>query len=232
MKVLILITSVSKYANHNIATGLWLSELTHFYDECLQNKIEVTIASTIGGKISLDPESLKPLALDKLTKKYFSDVTFMKLLDNTTALSLVNSDDYNAVYLTGGHGTMYDFVGNSILNDMIRKLYENGKIVAAICHGVCGLIDVKLSNGAYLVSQKNITGYSWLEEIIAQRNKQVPFNLQQMLKNRGAFYEKAFIPLTSKVVQDKNLITGQNPFSSKKIAKKVMELLMNKSNYL
>jgi putative intracellular protease/amidase len=231
MKALVLVTSISKYKNHNIPTGLWLSELTHFYDECVQNKIEVTIASPSGGKIHLDPESLKSIVLDKLTKKYHSDIEFMKLLDNTSSLSDINSDGFDVIYLTGGHGTMYDFVGNEKLNSIIFEMYESGKIVSAVCHGVCGLIDVKLSNGEYLVKQKTLTGYSWLEEILARRKKQVPFNLEQILKKRGANYKKAFIPLTSKVVKDGNLITGQNPFSSKEIAKEVMEELLKKSHY-
>lgn len=231
MKALVLVTSISKYKNHNIPTGLWLSELTHFYDECVQNKIEITIASPKGGKIHLDPESLKSIVLDKLTKKYHSDIEFMKLLDNTTSLSDINSDGFDVIYLTGGHGTMYDFSGNEKLNSIISEMYESGKIVSAVCHGVCGLIDVKLSNGEYLVKQKTMTGYSWTEEILARRKKQVPFNLEQTLKDRGANYKKAFIPLTSKVEKDGNLITGQNPFSSKEIAKKVMEVLLNKTHY-
>ena len=52
-----------------------------------------------------------------------------------------------------------------------------------------------------------------------REKKLVPFNLEQALKNRGAHYEKVFFPIGSKVVIDENLITGQNPFSSKAIAR-------------
>lgn len=226
MKVLIVVTSISKYENHDIPTGLWLSELTHFYDECLKHEINFTIASPKGGKTPIDPESLKPLVLDKLTKKYYSDFAFMQLLENTVSLSSLNSEDFDVIYLTGGHGTMYDFVGNSKLNEIIAKMYENGKIVSAVCHGVCGLLDVKLSNNEYLVTKKTVTGYSWFEEILARRKNQVPFNLEKLLKNRGANYKKAFIPLTSKVVKDGNLITGQNPFSSKEIAREIFKIVL------
>jgi putative intracellular protease/amidase len=236
MNALIVVTSVSKYENHNIPTGLWLSELTHFYEECLHKNISVTLASPNGGKIALDPECLKPFVLDKLTKTYYADPKFMTQLENTTALESISADDFDLIYLTGGHGTMYDFVGNEMLNNIIAKMYEQGKVVSAVCHGVCGLIDVKLNNGEYLVKQKTVTGYSWFEEILASRKKQVPFNLEQMLKDRGANYKKAFIPLTSNVVVDGNLITGQNPFSSKELAKKVIETILDKpqimKNYL
>ena len=59
----------------------------------------------------------------------------------------------------------------------------------------------------------------------------MPFNLEKILKERGANYEKAFIPLSSNLKQDKNLITGQNPFSSKAIAKRIIAELKNKSHY-
>ncbi|MBB6330307.1 putative intracellular protease/amidase [Chryseobacterium sediminis] len=44
-------------------------------------------------------------------------------------------------------------------------------------------------------------------------------------KERGVHYRKAFIPMTSNVVIDGNLITGQNPFSSKEMAKTVVREL-------
>lgn len=225
MKILILVTNQNKYQEHNIPTGLWLSELTHMYDGCIKNNIQVVIASPKGGDTPIDPESLKAFVLDDLTKKYYNDTAFLELLKNTTPLVQVSEKDFDAIYLTGGHGTMYDFVGNETLNNLIRSFYENNKIVSAVCHGVCGLIGVKLSNGEYLIYGKNITGYSWFEETLARRKKQVPFNLEQVLKEKKANYKKAFIPLTSFVIKDKNLITGQNPFSSKKLAKTVIEKL-------
>ncbi|MBS1748115.1 MAG: type 1 glutamine amidotransferase domain-containing protein, partial [Bacteroidetes bacterium] len=100
-----------------------------------------------------------------------------------------------------------------------------GKIVAAICHGVGGLLNVKLSNGEYLIKDKTITGFNWFEESLANRKKKVPFNLEAQLRSRGSDYRKSFIPMTSKVVVDRNLITGQNPFSSKEMAKVVMREL-------
>ncbi len=230
MKVLIVVTSIAKYQNHNIATGLWLSELTHLHDECKKNNISQTIVSIKGGKTPIDPESLKPIVLDSLTKKYYKDNAFMELLNNTASIESVDPINFDAVYLTGGHGTMYDFVDNKKLNEVIANLYESGKIISAVCHGVCGLVNVKLSNGEYLINGKKLTGYSWFEEILAFRKKQVPFNLEKILKERGANYNKAFIPLTSNVKQDGNLITGQNPFSSKAIAKKIIDKLKNKSH--
>ena len=120
---------------------------------------------------------------------------------------------------------MYDFPNDTFLQDIIRKQYESNKMVSAICHGVGGLLNVKLSGGDYLIKGKKLTGFDWFEESIARRRTRVPFNLEAALNEREVVYKKAFIPMTSKVVVDGNLITGQNPFSSKEMAKIVIQQL-------
>lgn len=123
---------------------------------------------------------------------------------------------------------MYDFPDNSTLQSIIKNQYESGRIVAAICHGVGGLLNVKLSNGEYLIKGKEMTGFDWFEETIARRKKEVPFNLEAVIKERGGDLKKAFIPMTSHVVVTDNLITGQNPFSSKEMARVVIQQLERK----
>ncbi|MBS3912859.1 MAG: type 1 glutamine amidotransferase domain-containing protein [Bacteroidetes bacterium] len=227
MKILIIVTNVAAYESGKLPTGLWLSELTHMYHSAKEQGYEVTIASPKGGNIPLDPESLKPMLIDKMTKQYQSNTDFMKLLQNTKSLNEVSGQPFDIVYLAGGHGTMYDFPNDMVLQNIIKEQYESNKIVAAVCHGVSGLLNVKLSNGEYLIKGKTVTGFNWFEESLANRKKEVPFNLEAELKKRTSKYTKAFIPMTSKVVVDGNLITGQNPFSSKEIAKVVMQQLKN-----
>lgn len=225
MKILIIVTGVSMYESGKLETGLWLSELTHIYHLAKERGYDITIASPKGGNTPIDPESLKPMALDKITKGYWADSAFRALLQHTKSLSEVSGQQFDCVYLAGGHGTMYDFPDDTTLQAIIRQHYESNKIVAAVCHGVGGLLNVKLSNGEYLIKGKTITGFNWFEESLAGRKKEVPFNLEKSLKERGSDYKKAFIPMTSKVLVDGNLITGQNPFSSKEIAKAVMQQL-------
>lgn len=224
-RILAVVTNVAKYDDGKTPTGLWLSELTHLYDEAKKQGHSIIVASPNGGKTPIDPESLKPFLLDKISKKYWENKDFRKVLEEAKTLQEVADEEFDLVYLTGGHGTMYDFPKDETLQKIIALHYENGKKVSAICHGVGGLINVKLSNGNYIIQGKKIAGFSWFEEILAQRRKEVPFNLEQEIKNRKANYQKAFIPMTSKVVVDGNLITGQNPFSSKEMAKVLMEEL-------
>ncbi|WP_346237458.1 type 1 glutamine amidotransferase domain-containing protein [Niabella insulamsoli] len=222
--ILIISTGVSKYESGR-ATGLWLSELTHIYDHAKTENFGITIASPDGGPIPIDPESLKPFVLDKVTKTYWEMAAFRKELENSKALGDLASATFDLVYLAGGHGTMYDFPDNIALQEIIRRHFESGKKIAAICHGVGGLLNVRLSSGNVLIRNRSITGFNWFEESIARRKKEVPFNLEAALKERKAHYIKALIPMTSKVVVDGNLITGQNPFSSKEMAKVVISEL-------
>lgn len=224
-KLLLIVTNVGMYASGKLKTGLWLSELTHIYHSAKEQGFEITIASPKGGNVPVDPESLKPLVLDKLSKGYLESPAFRELLQHTKPLKDVAGQAFDCVYLAGGHATMYDFPNDTILQRIIKEQFESNKMVAAICHGVGGLLNVKLSNGEYLIKGKKITGFDWFEETLARRKKEVPFNLEAALKERDVSYKKALIPMTSKVVVDGNLITGQNPFSSKEMAKVVIQEL-------
>lgn len=222
------VTSVAMYDSGKLKTGLWLSELTHIYHLAKEQGYDITIASTKGGSTPVDPESLRPMVLDKVTKGYWADHAFKELLQHTKSVKEVSGQLFDCVYLAGGHGTMYDFPNDVTLQTIIKEQYESGKMVAAICHGVGGLLNVRLSDGQYLIKGRTITGFDWFEETLARRKKQVPFNLEAALKERGVNYKKAFIPMTSNVVVDANLITGQNPFSSKEMARVVMKELKDK----
>lgn len=228
LKMLIVATGTGMFANGTLQTGLWLSELTHMYKGAEEQKYEITLASPRGGDIPVDPESIKPVALDKLSKQYWDDPGFRDKLQHAKRLDEVSGQLFDCVYLAGGHGAMYDFPGNVVLQAILRDHYEAHKIVAAICHGVSGLLNVKMSDEAYLIKDKRITGFSWFEESIAGRKEEVPFNLEAELKKRGADYEKAYVPMRSKVVVSRNLITGENPFSSKEMAEVVIEQLEGK----
>jgi putative intracellular protease/amidase len=124
MKILIVVTSVAMYDSGKLETGLWLSELTHIYHLAQEQGYDITIASTKGGNTPIDPESLKPMMLDKITKDYWADSSFRDLLQHTKSLSEVSGQQFDCVYLAGGHGTMYDFLmihSCKLLSDNITK---------------------------------------------------------------------------------------------------------------
>ncbi len=225
-RALIVITNHSDFKHPKAEpTGLWLSELTHFYDVFEEGNIPMDIVSITGGNIPVDKRSLGWMVLDKATKRRNEDSKFMSLLKNTKSISEIKTEDYDIIYFAGGHGAMWDFEDNELLKSMTREMYESGKIVAAVCHGVSALQNVKLSNGEHLIKGKKGTGFSYFDESIAGVKKFVPYNLQQRLKDRGMEYSKAFFPLAGHTVVDGLLITGQNPNSATKTAQMALEVL-------
>jgi putative intracellular protease/amidase len=190
MKLLIIVTSTGTFANGKLATGLWLSEFTHIYHSAKESGYDITVANPKGGYTPIDPESLKAIFLDEMSEKYWEKPEFKKLLDHANSLDNLLEQQFDCVYLAGGHGAMYDFPDNEALKTIVRKQDESGRIVSAICHGVSGLLNVKLSNGEYMIKGKKLTGFSWFEESLARRKEDVPFDLEALLKERGADYRQ------------------------------------------
>ena len=149
----------------------------------------------------------------------------MALLEDTASPEEIDSVDYDAIYFTGGHAVMFDFPGSEGLQRITREIFERGGIVGAVCHGYAGLLDTTLSDGSYLVAGRNLTGFSWREEVLARVDKLVPYNVEERIRDRGARYSKALLPFVSNAVVDGNLVTGQNPGSAEETAAKVAALL-------
>jgi putative intracellular protease/amidase len=230
-KILVIVTNAGEYEKVGMRTGLWLGELTHFWDFAEEAGFSMDIASPSGGRIPLDPESLVHEVLSELgTEKRYRDRRYMDLLENTKKIANINVEDYDAIYLTGGHGTMFDFRQSKALETLMARFYEAGRIVSTVCHGATGLLDVNLSNGEPLIKGKKVTGFSWPEEIIAKRDDAVPFNLEEELKKLGADYSKAGKPFEVHVIEDGRLITGQNPGSARAVAEAVIRRLKTKAD--
>jgi putative intracellular protease/amidase len=225
-KILIIVTNVGEYEKVGYRTGLWLGELTHFWDVAEEAGYQMDIASPSGGYIPIDPESLahSVLAMGGTNKRY-QDRAFMDRLKNTMKLADADPANYDAIYMTGGHGVCFDFPQSTDLAKRTAEFFEAGKIVSAVCHGPAGLLEVKLSDGRHLIDGRKLTGFSWAEEEKIGRDQAVPYNLEEELKKRGAQYEKAWFAMNAHVVEDGLLITGQNPASASGVAEAVVKRL-------
>lgn len=225
MKVLAISTSASRYEKTGHRTGMWLGEYTHFHDELTEAGHDVTLASIAGGEIPIDPVSLQPPVINLGgTSKRYQDREFMSQLDDTPAVADLNASDFDAVYLIGGHGTLFDF-DDPALKELLADFADNGKIVSAVCHGPAGLLDVPLPSGGTLLSGKKATGYTWTEEKLARRADAVPYSLEEKLAAEAGEFTTAKIPMTEHVVTDGTLVTGQNPMSATGVGKEVVRLL-------
>lgn len=224
-RILHVVTNVSHYADPDEPTGLWLSELTHAYDLFEAEECEQRIVSPKGGKSPLEPRALKWPLLDASAKAWLNDPARMRLLSQTARPDEIDACQFDVIYFTGGHAVMWDFPEDVGLQELARTIWGRGGIVASVCHGYCGLLNVRLTDGTLLVAGKRVTGFAWSEEVMAGVARKVPYNAEAEMKRRGARYEKALLPFLPYAIADGRLVTGQNPFSAKATAKKIVAML-------
>lgn len=220
-KILVVLTNTIEYKGTDQATGLWLGEATEFVDEVTKAGFEVDYVSPKGGFVPLDPRSFK--YTDKSTMAIYSSSDFQqRALTNSLKPAQVHPEDYQSIYYTGGHGVMWDFPTNPELQSITRKIYQQGGFVTSVCHGIAGLLNVKDDDGNYLISGKKITGFTTAEEILAGKRKVVPFLNEEVAKMHGANFQKKRA-YKEFAIQDGQLITGQNPFSARAVARILIE---------
>jgi putative intracellular protease/amidase len=225
-KILVVLTNTAKYPTLKRATGLWLGEAVHFVDTVQQAGFEVDFVSPAGGYVPIDPHSLQ-MAPD-LDWQWYDDKPFMSRLGATLSPSQAKADDYAAIYYAGGHGVMWDFPDSLPLQDLARRIFERGGVVSAVCHGVVGLLNVKLSDNSLLLKGRKVTGFSNTEEKLAELDKVVPFLTENELGGRGGDYSCSEEPWQPFVVEDGALITGQNPASTGLVAEAVIKRLQGR----
>ena len=135
--------------------------------------------------------------------------------------------EFDAIMVAGGQSPMFTFRENERLKDAIRHVYESEKPTAVYCHGTAALVDVKLSDGSYLVDGKTVTGFANIEEDYGDSfvgQKIMPWRVEDALKERGANYVQGGL-FKSFVIRDGRLITGQQQYSGRKVALTVIEAL-------
>lgn len=224
-RILMITTSASKMTPRDEPTGVWLEELTTPYYAFRDAGAAVTIASIAGGPVPVDGRSVNADGEnDPSVERYLKDEALKADVANTPKFTAIDPADYDAVFLPGGHGTMFDYPGSEELARLIERFDRDGKIVAAVCHGPAGLVSSKKPDGTPFVAGRKIAAFTDSEERAVGLDKAVPFLLETRLKELGAAHEggpdfKAY------ATRDGRLVTGQNPASAKRTAELVMEAL-------
>jgi putative intracellular protease/amidase len=224
MKILIVLTSHSELGNTGKKTGFWIEEFAAPYYTLKDAGAEIILASPKGGQPPIDPKSAEPEAQTEATKRFNGDKELQRLLANTTLLSQVKAEDFDAVFFPGGHGPLWDLSNDANSIQLIQNFWAAKKPVATVCHAPAVLLNVKDENGEPLVKGKRVTGFTNTEEEAVQLTTVVPFLLEDELKKRGGNYSKKQ-DWASYVVKDGLLITGQNPASSEEAAKELLNVL-------
>jgi putative intracellular protease/amidase len=221
LKILILLTSHDVMGDTGKKTGLWLEELAVPYNVFKAAGAEITLASPKGGKAPVDPGSEKELTAE--VKAFLADADAMAKLSHTRKVGEL-TEKYDALFVAGGHGTMWDLPRDPEVARLVSRLWAQGSVVAAVCHGPAALVQAKAADGQPLVKGKKVAAFSDEEEQAAQLSGVVPFLLESKLTGLGAVYSKA-AKWQPHVERDGKLVTGQNPASSRPVAEQVLAAL-------
>jgi len=138
--ILIITTSHSRLGETDRDTGIWLEELTTPYYAFVDAGAMVTVASIQGGAVPIDPSS-RAEERPPSVERFLGDEPVQQAIANTPALTTIDTSTYDAVFLPGGHGTMWDFPNNADLAAVVAQTLAEGRIIAAVCHGLTGLSD-------------------------------------------------------------------------------------------
>lgn len=221
--VLFVLTSCERLGETGRKTGYFLSEVTHPARVLSRTGFEIQLASPRGGQPPVDPGSRDHD--DEDNRWFLNDDEWLARVADTSPPEDLDPRDFSAVFFAGGHGTMWDLPDNRALARLTASIWEHGGVVAAVCHGPAGLLNVELAGGDRLVAGRELTSFTDEEEAAVELDEVVPFLLESRLRERGANFSKVD-PFREHVVTDGRLVTGQNPASARGVGKAMVKLLM------
>jgi putative intracellular protease/amidase len=244
-KVLFVLSGVD-YVNGNKntnKTGYWLEEFSIPYKLLTENNIEVVIATPNGHAPSADALSYavgddgKPLFWN--SKEELEEALAIKevaidkgTIENLAVLNKKGLDSFDAIFFPGGHGPMQDLAFDENVAKTLRHFHTKKKITALVCHGPAALLST-LNGDSFPYKGYKVSGFRNTEEKgpvyetlggFKDFEKVFGGKLETALIAAGMLYQKGndWQPY---IVEDRELITGQNPASSKAVAEAIIQRL-------
>lgn len=222
--ILFALTGQGELGQTGAKTGVWLEELAAPYQMLSAAGFDILFATPGGKPAPLDPASLEEPWLQPAGHWFRAQKQALAQLEAPLDLADVDASRIDAIFLVGGTGTLWDFPGCRPLGALASTLLAQNRPVAAICHGVVGLLTAAAADGQPLAAGKSLTCFSNEEEAMLEYDKLVPLLAETELVAQGALYSKA-APFEAHVVEDGLLITGQNPASAGPLAKALLARL-------
>lgn len=220
-KILIPLTNHATLGDTDDINGTYAPELTHALHVFIEAGFDYDLVSIQGGQAPLYGIDIEG---DDINSAILANDDFQNRVNNTIPVSQVNSEHYDAVFYPGGFGLLSDLATNEDFAKLSAKHYENGGILAAVCHGPAGFLPITLSNGEKLLATKSVTGFTREEEIDYGTIHKIPFLLEESLTRMSAKYSKVQ-PWQEFVIEDGRVISGQNPASAKAVGEAIVKQL-------
>jgi putative intracellular protease/amidase len=212
------------------ATGYWAEEFANPYKILTDAGHDVVVATPNGVTPNVDMMSLRPemvggnaeaLELEAIIRSAESMRRPLKLSD-------VRLEDYDAVYLPGGHGPMADLALDADCGRLLTAQLLSGRPLFIVCHGPASLLSTRI-HGVSPFKGYRVTGFTNDEEEAVGVAPMAPWLLETDLKEKvGVEYSRGPI-WEPYMVEDRNLVTGQNPHSAAVLANRMLEVLAERA---
>ncbi|XVV39148.1 type 1 glutamine amidotransferase domain-containing protein [Streptomyces sp. CA-100214] len=208
------------------ATGYWAEEFAKPYKAVTESGHEVVVATPGGTTPNVDMMSLRPSmaggeqgALD--LEAIIRDAEVMR---RPLELSDVRLEDYDAVYLPGGHGPMSDLAFDADAGRLLTSQLASGNPLFIVCHAPAAMLATRI-HGVSPFGGYKVTGFTNEEEEGVGLASRATWLLETDLKDKvGVQYSRGPV-WEPYMVEDRNLVTGQNPASAEVLAERLLKIL-------
>ena len=255
-KVLVLVSSgyglPLKDGKVYAGAGYYLNELTVPVRALMQEGYEITFANPKGNTPQLDLHSAAPDFFGGSEAKlqdYFKFRDSLTGLRNPTRISDVIAsglDQYDAVFVPGGHGPMEDLLDDPDAGTVMRHFHQTSKPTAVLCHGPISLLSALPSSKEFVAALAAgdaagardkaqgwiYSGYKMTIFSTAEEQQREPVEIGGKVLFYPDFALRAaggdvsvLAPWKSYVIQDRELISGQNPFSDQELLNHLLPAL-------
>ena len=213
------------------ATGYWAEEFANPYKIITEAGHEVVVGTPNGVTPNVDMMSLRPamaggeqgaLELEAIIRSAEAMRRPLKLTD-------VRLEDYDAVYLPGGHGPMSDLAFDADVGRLLTAQLASGNPLFIVCHGPAAMLATRI-HGVSPFKGYRVTGFTNEEEEAVGLASRVTWLLETDLKEKvGVDFSRGEI-WKPYMVEDRNLVTGQNPASAAVLARRLLEVLRDSAS--
>lgn len=228
-KILIVLSAADTWTRADgseYESGVWAEEFVVMDEKFVAEGHDVEIATPNGTRPTIDPHSMSVDVIGEENREHFT--AYLASIDDRLARPLVLADvdtsRYDAVVIPGGHGPVEDLYKDADMGRVLVEADRDGIIIAPVCHGQAALLAAKDGQGGWLFSGRRMTSFSDEEEVELGTADNAPWLLADTLRKAGADYEKG-PNWGAYVVEDGNLLSGQNPASSAPLADAVLVAL-------
>ncbi|MFF3256602.1 type 1 glutamine amidotransferase domain-containing protein [Actinacidiphila glaucinigra] len=208
------------------ATGYWAEEFASPYKLLTDAGHDVVVATPGGVTPNVDMMSLRPsmaggkdgaLELERIIRS-------AEVMRRPLKLSDVRLEDYDGVYLPGGHGPMSDLAFDADAGRLLTAQLASGNPLFIVCHAPAAILATRI-HGVSPFKGYRVTAFSNEEEEAVGLAPLATWLLETDLKeqvqvdySRGPMWEPY-------MVEDRNLVTGQNPHSAAVLGNRMLEIL-------